>query len=173
MKIKQEPPDALIEKLKDTRDWQAWYQNAIMVGEFGDRAEPAIPILLEAVQHTNSFIQVYAIVALGMIGRQPDRCIPAILPFMTSPDLSDRQKAIRALRGFGTNAFPARTAIKSALDDPDSYVRYQAEIAMRKLGPMEASEDGTKNAEPEGPATWGQPVRSGTNRPSAAAGSGR
>ena len=147
MKIKQEPPDALIEKLKDTRDWEAWYQNAITVGQFGYRAEPAIPILLEALQHTNSAIEVHALVALGMIGRQPDRCIPAILPFMTSPSLDYRQKAILALRLFGTNAFRARTAIKSALADPDPYVRLQAEIAMRKLGPMEGSEDGTKKAE--------------------------
>ena len=146
MKIKQQPPDALIEKLKDTSNGQAWYENAMMVGQFGSRAEPAIPILLESLQHSDNIIQAHAIIALGMIARQPDKCIPAIQPFMSSPNVSDRQKAIGALSRFGTNAFPARTAIRNALDDPDPWVRLQAEIVARKLGHMEGSGGGAKKA---------------------------
>jgi HEAT repeat protein len=135
MKLRRQPLDPLIEKLKDTADWQAWYENAMMVGQFGARAEPAVPILLEALQHSNNIVQAHALIALGLIGRQPDKCIPAIVPFLSSPSISDRQKAITALRGFGTNALVAIAAIRSALTDSDPWVRLQAEIAMKRFGP--------------------------------------
>jgi HEAT repeat protein len=133
LKIKQQPPDALIQKLNDTSDSQAWYENAIMVGEFGPRAEPAIPILLRSLQHSNNVIQAHALIALGMIARQPDECIPAILPFMTSPNVSDRQKAIGALLSFGTNALPVKQAFQRALTDSDPWVQSQAKTALKAL----------------------------------------
>ena len=133
MKIRKEPLDPLIEKLRDTSDWQAWYENAMMVGQFGSQAEPAVPILLDALQHTNNIIQAHALIALGMIGRQPDKCVPAIVPFLTSPNISDRQKAMGALCAFGTNALPAKQAIQGVLSDPDPWVRRKAESAMKTL----------------------------------------
>ncbi len=140
MKIRQESPDTLIEKLNDTSDWRAWYENAMMVGEFGARAEPAVPILLQALQHTNNIIQAHALIALGMISRQPEKCVPAILPFMNSRSVSDRQKAIGALRSFGSNAFSAKPAIEKALNDNDPWVRRQAELALKNL-PMSHGAD--------------------------------
>lgn len=139
MKIRQQPPDALIERLKDTSDWRAWYENAMMVGEFGSRAEPAVPILLAALKDTNNIIQAHALIALGMIARQPDRCIPAIVPFLSSPDVSDRQKALGALVAFGTNALVARSAIQIALADSDPVVRRLAGNAMKKLDRADCS----------------------------------
>lgn len=133
LKIKQQSPDPLIEELNDTSNWQSWYENAIMIGEFGARAEPAIPTLLRSLQHSNNIIQAHALIALGMIGRQPDKCIPAILPFMTSPNVSDRQKALWALLSFGTNAPAAKAAIKAALNDSDPFVRSQAEAGLKTL----------------------------------------
>ncbi len=140
MKIQQQPPDPLIEKLKDTSDWQAWYENAMMVGQFGSRAEPAIPILLEALKDTNNIIQAHALIALGMIARQPDRCLPAILPFLSSPNVSDRQKGLGALLAFGTNALVARNAIRTALTDSDPWVRMLARRAMKKLDSMKGTQ---------------------------------
>ena len=105
----------------------------MMVGQFGAEAEPAVPILLEALQHTNNVIQAHALIVSGMIARQPEQCIPAIVPFLTSANVSDRQKAIRALRDFGTNALPARHAIQGALNDSDPWVRSEAEDVMKLL----------------------------------------
>jgi HEAT repeat protein len=133
MKIRGQPPDALIEKLKDTSDWKAWYEDAMMVGSFGSRAEPAVPLLVNALGSTNNIIQAHALIALGMIGREPNRCIPAIVPFLNSPSISDRQKAMGALLDFGTNALPAKPAIQAALSDSDLWVRHEAEIAMKML----------------------------------------
>ena len=139
MKIKQQPLEPLIEKLKDKSDWRAWYENAIMVGQFGPRAEGAVPILLEALQHTNNIIQAHALIALGWIARQPDKCIPAIMPFLSSPNVSDRQKAMGALLAFGTNALVARKSIRSVLTDSDPWVREQAGRAMKVLDSMEGA----------------------------------
>ena len=155
MKIRQQPPDPLIEKLKDTSDWQAWYEDAMMVGGFGARAEPAVPILLEALQHTNNIIQAHALIALGMIARQPAKCIPAIMPFLSSPNVSDRQKAMGALLAFGTNAVMASKAIQSALTDSDPWVRMQASRAMKLLGGLGEAKVGEKPAEPSAPPNDG------------------
>lgn len=148
MKIRKEPLDPLIEKLRDTSDWQAWYENAMMVGQFGSQAEPAVPILLDALQHSNNIIQAHALIALGMIGRQPDKCVPAIVPFVTSPNISDRQKAMGALRAFGTNALPAKKAIEGALNDSDPWVRREAESAMKTLAEIESLKTRAGIAEP-------------------------
>jgi HEAT repeat protein len=133
MKIRKEPLDPLIGRLRDTTNWQTWYENAMMVGQFGARAEPTVPILLEALQHSNNIIQAHALIALGMISRKPDKCVPAIVPFLTSPNLGHRQKAMGALRAFGTNALPAKTAIQGALNDTDPWVRREAEKAIKTL----------------------------------------
>ena len=147
MKIRGQPLEPLIEKLRDTTDYRAWYENAMMVAQFGTRAEPAIPILLEALQHSNNIIQAHALIALGRIARQPDQCVPAITPFLASPNVSDRQKAIGALLAFGTNALPARTEIRAALDDADPWVRQEAELAMKTLDAVKQS-DAPKSLEP-------------------------
>jgi HEAT repeat protein len=133
MKIRGQPPDPLIEKLRDTSDCQAWYENAMMVGQFGASAEPAIPILLQSLQHSNNVIQGHALIALGMIARQPDRCVPAITPFLHSPIVSDRQKAMFALISFGTNAVSAKKAIRNATGDSDPWVRHEAGRALKTL----------------------------------------
>ncbi len=158
IKIRQQPLEPLIEKLKDTSDWRAWYENAMMVGQFGSSAEPAVPILLDALKHTNNIIQAHALIGLGMIARQPSECIPAIMPFLSSPNVSDRQKAMGALLSFGTNALGAKDAIQSAVTDSDPWVQKQASRAMNTLDRMEGTRVGEKNAKPgdppnDGPAT--------------------
>lgn len=173
MKIRHQPPDSLIQKLKDTSDWQAWGDNAIMAAQFGALAESAVPILFGALENTNNLIQAQSLVALGMIAQQPDQCIPAILPFLTSPNVSDRQRAMGALLSFGTNALRARKAIQAALTDSDPWIRQQAEIANKTLERTESSEERSKSVEPNGAANVSQPLRSETDGPSSAAGSSR
>ena len=98
VKIRQEPLTPYIDKLKDTSDLDAWYQNAMMIGEFGADATNAIPNLLSALNPTNHpVIQAHAVIALGMIHSQPEVCVPAIVPFLSSPDVALRQKAVYAL----------------------------------------------------------------------------
>ena len=129
-KIRKEPVQPFIEKLRELSDPILWYQQAMMVAAFEDEAEPAIPIFLDAINHTNNIIQAHAIIAVGLIGLQPEKCIPQLTPFLDSPSISDRQKAMSALLMFGTNALPAKPIIKNLLNDPDRPVRNRAEHAM-------------------------------------------
>jgi HEAT repeat protein len=133
MKIRMEPIDPLIEELRDTSNWEVWNQNAMMVGQFGAQADSAVPILLDALRHSNIVIQAHALIALGWIGSQPDKCVPAIVPFVTSPNVGHRQKAMGALRAFGTNALPAKNSILGALNDVDPWVRHEAETALKSF----------------------------------------
>ena len=73
MEIRNEPPDPMIAKLADMSDWGSWHDNAMMVGQFGARAESAIPTLLIAFQQTNNVIQAHALIALGMIRSRPEK----------------------------------------------------------------------------------------------------
>ena len=133
MKINQESPDALIEKLGDTSNSDAWYRTAIMVGQFGDRAESAIPELLVALNHTNDVIHAHALVTLGMIASQPDKCVPALVPFLSSHRVGTRQKTIGTLAAFGTNALSAKVEIQGLLNDSDSVVRARAEWLLERF----------------------------------------
>lgn len=141
MKIRQEPIEPLVSRLKDTTDERVWYENAIMVGQFGRRAELAIPILLDALHHTNNIIQAHALIALGMIAQQPDKCVPAITPFLASSNVSDRQKALGALLAFRGDALPARQVIERAADDPDPWVRHLAELEVKMLDEQQVSKN--------------------------------
>ncbi len=104
-----------------------------MVGQFGVQAETAVPELLRALNHTDGIIQAHALVVLGMIKSQPEKCLPALVPFLSSPDLGFRQKAIGALAAFGTNALPAKFAIRGALSDSDAIVRGRAEWLLERF----------------------------------------
>ena len=147
-------------KLRDMSDGRAWYENAMMVGQFGLQAERAVPILLDGLQHSNSIIQAHALIALGMIASQPEKCIPAIVPFLTSPSISERQKAMGALLAFGANALPTKNAIQGALNDSDPWVRNQAATAMKTLAQIEAVEKAAGITEQQfTPANDGRPLR--------------
>jgi HEAT repeats len=77
--------------------------------------------------------EAHALIALGEIGCEPEQCVPAIVPFLSSTDIGQRQKAMGALSSFGTNALPARSAIQKALNDSDPWVRMEAKQAVAIL----------------------------------------
>jgi hypothetical protein len=145
IKIRREPLSPYIEKLKDTSDFMAWYQNALMIGEFGVDGAEAIPNLISALDPTNNgIIQAHALIALGMIHSQPEVCVPAIAPFLRSPDVALRQKAIYALPQFHKAAKPAWTNLLATLNDPDPWTRLQAPLALKQIDPEAAAKAGIR-----------------------------
>jgi HEAT repeat protein len=145
IKIRQESLKPYIEKLKDTSDSIVWYQNALMIGEFGADAASAIPHLISALGRTNdAVIQAHAIVALGMIHSRPGACVPAIAPFLHSPDVALRQKAVFALPQFRGGAKPVWADLIASLQDPDPWTRRRAQDALRQIDPEAAAKAGVK-----------------------------
>jgi HEAT repeat protein len=145
IKIRQESLTPYIEKLKETSDLMAWYQNAMMLGEFGADGTNAIPNLIWALNPTNHpVIQAHALIALGMIHSCPEVCVPAIVPFLRSPDVALRQKAVYALPQFRGGAKPAWAELLVCLQDADPWTRQDAGRALKRIDPEAAAKAGVK-----------------------------
>jgi HEAT repeat protein len=133
IKIRGDPFDSYIQLLQDRSDCLTWYPNAMLLGELGTKASAAVPLLLDALQDTNSIIQAHALLALGMIRCEPERCVPAMTPFLTNVDVALRQKAFFAVRAFKRAAHSARQEIVLGLTDPDPWTRSQALLAVDEV----------------------------------------
>ena len=133
IKIRGDAFDSYIQLLKDRSNCMIWYPNAMMLGELGTNASAAVPLLLDALQDTNGIIQAHALIALGMIGCQPKRCVPAMIPFLTNLDVALRQKAFFAVRAFKREAHSARREIMVGLTDSDPWTRSQALLAVDEV----------------------------------------
>jgi HEAT repeat protein len=136
VRIRDEPLAPYIETLGDTlaRDW---FQNIAIIKMCGTNASAAVPALLHALETTNQpnnwLFKAHACEALGSIHSQPDRCVPALVPLLESPQLEVRQAALRALKQFGTAAQAARTAVAGCLNDPDPWTRTNAVHLLEEL----------------------------------------
>jgi HEAT repeat protein len=150
IKIKQEDLAPYMEKLKDTSISGAsslddWYQNALMIGEFGTNAAAAVPNLISALGPTNhEVIQAHALIALGEIHSLPKSSVPAIVPFLTSQNIALRQKAVLALGQFRDAAKPAWMDLVQRLDDSDPWTRDAAAMALKNIDKQAAAKAGVK-----------------------------
>ena len=110
IKIKQEALSPYIQRLNDTSARTSaqtlnWCDYALVLGALGTNAAAAVPSLLRALGPTNdSEIRGHAIIALGKIHSIPEASIPALLPFLTSSDVGQKERAVSALGGFGSAA---------------------------------------------------------------------
>lgn len=77
---------------------------AYALASYGSNAWPAIPMLVNLVDHGSNYS---AVVALGEIGLEPDLVVPVLIDAFHNPDGRARELAAQALSHFGTNARPA------------------------------------------------------------------
>jgi HEAT repeat protein len=138
----------LAEALKDTSDSARWCcergGNALLY--LGTNAEPLIPVLLGALQQTNTDIQERAIEVLGKVHARPESCVAAITPFLQSTNNHVREASVDALLAFGTAARQGAVVSEliRSLNDPDGFVRTQAAKALRRIDPEAAARAGVK-----------------------------
>jgi len=125
--------DPFLERLKDTSHSREWIGAAGALSILGTDAEPAIPMMLSALQQTNQNIVMVALRNLGIIRRQPDTCIPQIIPFLTSTNVIIRRNAMLVVRRFGSAARPARADVLEHLHDPDFRVRVEATNSLNQI----------------------------------------
>jgi len=116
----------------------------MLVADFGTNAEPAIPLLISAVGTSNDIIIGHAAIALGEIHLQPGVCVPALIPLLSSPSVSTRQKSLGALGAFGAPATSAAPAMTSCLTDSGPRVRMQATNILNEIAPEAARKAGVK-----------------------------
>ena len=116
----------------------------MLVSEFGTNAEPAVPLLIAAL--TNSDDRVVGVVAsaLGRIQRQPDVCVPALIPLLDSPNPITRQRSMMALGPFGGAATSAVPAMIRCLADSHLSARRLATNSLKQIDPEAAAKAGVK-----------------------------
>jgi HEAT repeat protein len=102
-------------------------------GEFGPAAKAAIPVLMQAVQSSDSSVHEGAIKSLGNIHCEPEVVIPFLTKYLADDDLND--EAATALAGFGSLARPAVPKIIPLLHAADDDAQAAAAAALQKIDP--------------------------------------
>jgi len=143
LRIKGESLLPFIERLADTSNTQ-WRFTAWLVSGLGTNAEPAIPLLVQALSSTNLAIQSAAIRALGGIHGRPDVSIPALIPLLESTNNNVRNESIMALGCFGSAARSAVPQLIHFLNDSNDWPRQCATGALRRIDSEAAKRAGIK-----------------------------
>ncbi|MDB6110081.1 MAG: repeat-containing protein [Pedosphaera sp.] len=144
MKIQGESLSPLIERLRDTSNLTNWNHTWTVVGGFGTNAEPAVPLLINALGDGDFHVQNGALRALGQIHMRPEVCIPAMVPFLTSTNVVLRRNAMHLIRSFGNEAKPVTAEIVQCLSDLDSDVSRGATNALLDIDPAAITKAGKK-----------------------------
>ncbi len=139
-KLKGESLVPFIDRLKNTSDQRQWGRTARMVAELGTNAEPAVPLLLSALNSTNS-LQEQALYALARIQRRPDLCVPKMLPLLSSPNPNVRFQALVVLGAFGAEAKAAVPQITRLITNPGGWlwVSWKATNTLNMIDPAAAA----------------------------------
>ena len=129
LKIKGQSVLPFIERLKDTSDSRQWSRAARLVADLGTNAEPAVPLLLAALNTTNH-LDEQALYALARVRLRPDLCIPKMIELFASRDPNIRYQSLVVLGAFGAQAKPAVPEILRLIDNssPWQWVQWQAMI---------------------------------------------
>lgn len=134
----------LLEELKDTARPTQCAIAMMVVRQCGTNAIAAVPWLISDLNCSNLNIQSFALASLGALHQEPERCVPAIAPFLTSKNDYLRENAIRASESFGKAAKPAVPALLRCLNDVNPAVRDFATNAVREIDPEAAAKAGIK-----------------------------
>jgi HEAT repeat protein len=135
IKIGQGSFQPFFERLKDTSDQGKWSRTAHEVERLGTNADPAIPFLLAAFQHTNDNIRARAVSLVGEVHRRPDLCLRPLVSLLNATNSRVRWQTLEALGKFGPAAKPVAPEVARCLTDPDARVRIAAATALRLIDP--------------------------------------
>jgi HEAT repeat protein len=106
------------------------YLPVFALGFLGQAAEPAVPVMVEALTNKNDNIHLEAAHRLGQLRLRPDLIVPALASFLESQRNQNgnatRCAPIQSLLHYGTNASMAAPVVVSMLTDPDANVRQHA-----------------------------------------------
>jgi HEAT repeat protein len=123
---------ALIRCLDDKREADIRWKAAHALGQFGQRARPAIPQLLLKLQDPEHFVRWCSALALGEIGPGKD-AVPALIRALD--DQWAYMGAITALGRIGPGAKEAVPALLKALDKAESSDAHWIKEALDKIDP--------------------------------------
>jgi HEAT repeat protein len=123
------------ERLRDTSDFTNWFDTVVEVEGLGSNAEPAIPLLLAALECTNEDVRETAVSAIGALHRRPDLCLGPLVGLLNT-NTSSRENVLHALSYFGPAAKPLAPEVARCLRDPDPAIRARAAYALGRIQPQ-------------------------------------
>jgi HEAT repeat protein len=134
------PPDVvpdLVEIATTHPEEDGRYIAVFALRNLGRVSEPAIPFLIGCLTNSTDIIREEAAVGLGVIGRQPEIVVAALMRYIesarTSPSSFEARGAISALRNFGTNARPATPLVRSFFQHEREDIRQAATNTLRVI----------------------------------------
>ena len=121
---------SLCRRIRQALKWSFVNGEVQLNGALSKRKSPAIAGLLKALEHSNWYVRIKAVEALGKIGTET--AIAELLKALEHFDGFVRKKAAEALGNIGSET--AITGLLKALEDSDDYVRGDAAFALGKIG---------------------------------------
>ena len=115
----------------DNTDGYADCNAAEALGLIGPHAAAATGALIQTVAQVESATGYHAQAPLLAIG---PAAVPGLAEALTDEDEDVRATAARILGLLGPKAESAAAALSAATADPDEYVRFHAELAMKRIG---------------------------------------
>jgi HEAT repeat protein len=106
-----------------------------VVSALGAIGEPAVPALIETLQHPDANARCAAANTLGWIGKRAAKAEPGLLRLLRDKEPESRRIAIEALGRIADVSDQAVAGIAGVLDDKDERVRMAAIDTMGQLGP--------------------------------------
>jgi HEAT repeat protein len=127
---------ALAELIRgSTADPEAAASAEIALEWMGPTAEPAVPVLIDALQSPKERVAIHAAGALGAVGPAASNAVPALRKALASKIATIRAHTASALGDIGPAGSDAVNDLILALKDPDEHVRREAAQALGKMGP--------------------------------------
>ncbi len=127
---------ALCEALQDGK-CKARQEAAEYLGEMGQRAKGAVPVLMGVLKEEDPHLRHAAALAMLRIDKKLAirTAVPVLSELVKNEKLHHLPPAILALSNLGPEAKPAVLALMEALNDQESFIRLQAAKALGKIGP--------------------------------------
>ncbi|MBI3461762.1 MAG: HEAT repeat domain-containing protein [Planctomycetes bacterium] len=122
---------ALIDLLRDDRDWVQW-TGAEVISSIGEKAVPPLAGLLS---RENTHSRFGGVLTLGMIGPAASSTLPALNAAMKDSDGSVRVKAAWAVWKVGQEAEPTVPVLIAAVEDESEETRMEAITLLGEIGP--------------------------------------
>ena len=125
--------EPLRDALKDSREYVR--DNAAeALGDLGNKAEPAVPALVENLADTSGSVRSHTIEALGTTSQSSSIAVPGLVKALEDENGGVRQGAAFALARIGENAVDAVEGLQNVLFDANRYVRGDAVHALYRIG---------------------------------------
>ena len=121
----------LLKEIGYAADTRVTISSIQILSRIGQDASPAVPILIELVQHPDWLVRAEAIEALGEIGEAATDVVSMLVKLLQDPNGSVRGNATLTLGQI--HAVSAISNLKHLLTDESPYVRTNAVLALGKF----------------------------------------